>query len=103
MGTVKHGREGGAMKWCCGVFRGWFEQAGTRGFSVFSARQQDSSPTFIMQFRALDPGKQMSPTMQVVSLVSEIHIKFCPWCGVNLRSFYTQTAAQLERPDLRVP
>jgi hypothetical protein len=37
-----------------------------------------------------------------MSLVSDVHIHFCPWCGTDLLEMYRSTFRELERPELRV-
>jgi hypothetical protein len=91
------------MHWCCNVFEGWFQQAGCRGFGVFVATGTDSRPLFILQFRALDPGKSLSHADSPISLVSDIQIQFCPWCGADLKKKYGENISELDRSELRVP
>jgi hypothetical protein len=90
------------MKYCCGVFEGWFSQAGKRGLGIFSTND-DSRPAFILQFRALEPGAPLPHTGSPLSSVSQVHIQFCPWCGANLRKIYRDTFRELDRSELRVP
>jgi hypothetical protein len=89
------------MQWCCKVFEGWFQQAGQRGLAVF-ASTEGSHPAFILQFRALSPGKSLSHTESPVSLVSDVQIQFCPWCGANLEKTYVKNIRDLDRSELRV-
>lgn len=92
------------MKWCCAQFEGWHSQAGERGLGVFVKRAMDGSPMFVLQHRATGPGiKISSEPPSPVSLVSDIGIQFCPWCGARLLDWYKKDLAALERPDLGVP
>ncbi len=91
------------MKWCCEVFQGWFEEAGKRGLGVFVATEGDSDPAFILQYRALDRDAPVPYTAFPLSSVSEVHIRFCPWCGANLRKSYRRSFGELDRSELRVP
>jgi len=90
------------MKWCCKVFQGWFETAGTRGIGVFASTLENGEPAFILQYRALDPESPVPNTNYPLSSVSDVHIQFCPWCGVRLKEFYRDTYRQLDRSSLRV-
>jgi len=91
------------MRWCCEVFQGWFGEAGKRGLGIFVATQGDSDPTFILQYRALDPGAPPPHTDFPLSTVSEVGILFCPWCGANLWKSYRDSFVELDRSELRVP
>jgi hypothetical protein len=91
------------MRWCCKVFQGWFEASGNRGLGVFVSTQGDSEPAFILQHRASDPGVPPPRTDSALSLISDVHIHFCPWCGANLRKFYRDSLRDLDRSALRVP
>jgi hypothetical protein len=71
------------MKWCCHIFQGWFQMAGSRGLGVFVSTREQAEPSFILQFRALDPGKPVPHTNYPLSSVSQIHLQFCPLCGVD--------------------
>jgi hypothetical protein len=91
------------MKWCCKVFQGWFEEAGKRGLGVFVSTQGDPEPAFILQHRALNPGVPAPQTDSPLSLVSDVHISFCPWCGADLKRAYRDSFRELDRSELRVP
>ena len=91
------------MKWCCKAFQGWFEAAGTRGIGVFVSMIEGREAAFILQHRALDPGSPVPNTSFPLTTVSDVHIHFCPWCGVRLKEFYQDTYQELERSGLRVP
>ena len=91
------------MKWCCKVFQGWFQTAGTRGIGVFVSTQEGSEPAFILQHRALDPESPLPNTSYPLSTVSDIHIQFCPWCGSDLSKVYHDYYKELDRSDLKVP
>ena len=91
------------MKWCCSVFKGWFEEAGKRGLGVFVSMQSDSEPAFILQYRALDRGAPVPRTDSPLSSVSDVHIHFCPWCGADLKKAYRNTLRELDRSELQVP
>ena len=91
------------MKWCCETFRGWFEHAGKRGIGVFGVEGTHNEPSFILQFRALDPDKAIPRTEYPLSSVLDVGIHFCPWCGANLEQVYRAVFANLRKPSLRIP
>jgi len=64
---------------------------------------ESGEPAFILQYRALDPGSPIPDTNYPLSTVSDMHIQFCPWCGVRLKEFYRRTYHELDRSALRVP
>jgi hypothetical protein len=91
------------MKWCCAAFEGHFQGAGLRGFAVFVATEPGADPMFILQHRAIEPGQ--SPPLDYgapLSIVSDVGIQFCPWCGVRLEEWYRDWINELARSDLRV-
>ena len=90
------------MKWCCMGFEGNFQMAGSRGFGVFVSTGDRSEPAFILQHRSLDLGAPTPNTEYPISLVSEIQMQFCPWCGVKLKDWYRNTLKDLDRSELKV-
>jgi hypothetical protein len=88
------------MDWCCRIFQGWFQQAGSRGLAVFVSTKAGPEPAFILQYRALDPGREAPYTDYPLSSVVHVQIQFCPWCGANLKNFYRDTFRELDRPNL---
>jgi hypothetical protein len=79
------------------------ESAGKRGFGVFVAPGLAGEPEFVLQHRALNPGRSLDTGEETVSLVTDAVIQFCPWCGTRLSRFYRRCVEQLLRPGLRVP
>jgi hypothetical protein len=77
--------------------------AGTRGFGVFSVGKFYKEETaFIIQHRAMELGAVPTfETTSPLSLVSEMHIQFCPWCGTQLNDFYG-ASSEIMRPDLKL-
>lgn len=91
------------MKWCCGQFQGWHSEAGNRGVGVFARKNLDGDPYFVLQHRATEANVQVTANpVSPVSLVAEVGIQFCPWCGVRLLDWYRKSLESLERPDLGV-
>src|SRR5687767_346006 len=92
----------GNPEWCCVAFKGAFEEAGERAFAVLVDRILEGYG-FILQHRALepnDPGPKDHPGP--ISLVSEVRIQFCPWCGRSLQDFYRARLAEMVRPGLAI-
>ncbi|MCG3194434.1 MAG: hypothetical protein DIJKHBIC_03693 [Thermoanaerobaculia bacterium] len=90
------------MKWCCGVFKGWFDEAGNRGLSVVVGRNADGTPAFMLQHRSTEPdddGPKDHP--RPITLASEIQISYCPWCGCRLENVYRKSIDLMIRPGLR--
>jgi hypothetical protein len=69
----------------------------------FVSTQGDPEPAFILQHRALDPGVPAPQTDSPLSVVSDVHISFCPWCGADLKRAYRDNFRELDRSELRVP
>lgn len=91
------------MKWCCLTFRSWYEAAGERGIAVLVGRNADGSPEFVIQQRAIDKNIEALPvTDYPISIVSDVRITYCPWCGRDLTKWYGKHADELYRPDLRI-
>jgi hypothetical protein len=89
------------MTFCCDAFKANFEMAGTRGFGVFSVKLDKNGVAFIVQNRAMESGADAPVTSSPLSLISEMHIRFCPWCGKELDRFYGANPA-IMRPDLKL-
>jgi hypothetical protein len=91
------------MKWCCAQFGNHFAEAGLRGFAVFAVMRDFDEPAFLLQHRSLDPNVEPVPQTGPFSVVSDVGIMFCPWCGVRLRDYYRKSMKELDRSDLEVP
>ena len=92
-------------RWCCVVFRDYYERAGQRGFGVVVKRSGSQSPFFKLQFRAVEGGLEQKvsvPPNVVMSLVTDLGVQFCPWCGEKLTKFYGSRINDLYRPDLAI-
>lgn len=77
--------------------------AGSRGFGIFAARYPDGNSTLVLQHRALDPdGTPPAYASSRLSLVSDMIIIHCPWCGENLKNFYQNSIDALDRTDLKI-
>jgi hypothetical protein len=86
------------MKWCCPTFEGWFNEAGNRGLAVVVDQTATAAPLFLLQHRSVDvddEGPKHHP--HPLTLVSQVGILFCPWCGANLAAFYNNDFQAMER------
>jgi hypothetical protein len=91
------------MKWCCIPFKTWYEAAGERGAAILVGRNSGGKPEFIIQHRAVDKGIDLLPPTEFpVTLISEIDISYCPWCGRKLDKWYRDSVDDLYRPDLKI-
>jgi hypothetical protein len=91
------------MKWCCLTFKSWYEAAGERGFTILVGRNTQGKPQFVLQHRAVDKEVEDSiNTEYPLSLVSDIYISYCPWCGRNLGKWYGNSVDALFRSGFKV-
>ncbi|MBN1491738.1 MAG: hypothetical protein JXA69_17630, partial [Phycisphaerae bacterium] len=91
------------MKWCCAQFEFYVQRAGERGIGVFADASDESRPAFFVQFRAVDYGVEASVTCAApVSMMVEVGILRCPWCGADLQKWYRKRIGDLNKPHLRV-
>lgn len=91
------------VKWCCAAFQGHYQNAGERTFSVLVDQDSSQQPAFFLQHRALDPGDQLPSSVQVpVSVISDVQIRFCPWCGRSLARWYKLWIADLRKSTVRL-
>lgn len=91
------------IRWCCEVFKGWYQSAGERGIGIL-VEADDEHPIFILQHRSIDEGVHLpADFMKPVDTISEVHFHFCPWCGKKLRKRYPlKVAKRLSRLELRI-
>jgi hypothetical protein len=89
------------MNFCCYGFEDKFGNAGKRGFATFSIRWDDGAVGFVMQHRAMDIGAKTPFTESPLSLISEVLLRFCPWCGQDLDKYYGNNRSVI-RSDLKL-
>lgn len=87
--------------WCCWGLEGLASEAGERGFGFFVDRYEPET-RFILQHRAMEPGTKPPHTDSLLSLVSELVIERCPWCGCSLLERYARDLPALDRSDLAI-
>lgn len=91
------------MGWCCLGFENHFNQAGLRGTAVLIGRDSTGRPEFTLQFRAVDKGAERSVNSESpISLVEDIGMCYCPWCGCDLTNWYGNYVDDLYKPDLKI-
>ena len=92
------------MEWCCLGFEGNYGNAGNRGAAVLVGKTYSGNPEFTLQFRAVDPRDEtnVQSSSGPLSLVMDVGLKYCAWCGVLLGDHYESMVDRLYRPGLRV-
>lgn len=91
------------MRWCCPAFESWYEGAGERGYAVLVGRDGNMKPEFVIQHRSIDLGAEdLVKAETPLSLVADIQIDFCPWCGRNLEKWYGENVDVLYRVGLKI-
>src|SRR5687768_14917022 len=91
------------MKWCCRVFEDCYQEAGFRGIAVLVDRNSDGTRRFDLQFRVADEGSEATVHSDdpdvLVSLLTQMQIQYCPWCGCKLSRWYRRQIDSLTRMD----
>ena len=89
------------MKFCCPGMQELHENSGSQGFGIFTAKYPDDF-VFVLQHRATEPDALPPFSESPVSLVSELVVHKCPWCGVDLNQFYKNDRNLLDRSELKL-
>ena len=79
------------MTFCCSGFAFLYERAGSRGFGLIVNRRSNGEVSYILQSRAVARGEETlisAPPSVAMSLVSQLGMTFCPWCGNTLDTWY---------------
>lgn len=91
------------MKWCCPNFKSWHEAAGERGYTVFAEPIADGKSAFVVQYRAVDIAQEHLVSSQTpLTLLADIRISYCPWCGRDLAKWYGRNTEELYKPSLKI-
>jgi hypothetical protein len=92
------------VNWCCEAFKNSYDLAGDRSIAVLVDRCSDGGPEFILQSRAFEKGQEPPDLSTAVpmSLMTESHMQFCPWCGRNLAKWYRKAIDVLIRPGFKI-
>jgi hypothetical protein len=97
------------ITWCCPGFEGHYGEGGRRSSAVLVGRDSNGRAQFTLQFRAVDKGDEQSVTSATaaltipMSLVVDVGMQYCPWCGRDLEKWYGDIADDLYRTDLKIP
>lgn len=82
----------------------FFSYASERGFAVFAKRPD----LIVIQCRAVNKGEEglfaqaTSEAPVPFSIVQELHIRYCPWCGRDVLKYYKRNIASILRADLGI-
>ena len=91
------------MDWCCVGFRYHYEVAGERGTAILIGRDELGAPEVILQHRAADKGDEtFIKSERTISLVEDVRIVYCPWCGRNAEQWYGRRVDELFREGLKI-
>ena len=91
------------MEWCCIGFKSRYEAAGQNGSAILIGRDTLNAPEFILQYRAVDIGKESHIQSDIsASIIVDVRIVFCSWCGVNLEKWYGKHIDSLYREGLEI-
>ena len=91
------------MKWCCIGFKSHYDSAGQSGHAILIGRDSLGATEIIMQYRAVDAGEESHIQSDIpVSLIIDIRIIFCPWCGSNAEKWYGKSVDSLYREGLEI-
>lgn len=89
--------------WCCPAFESRFEEAGSRGFAVVVAEGGSGEARFLLQHRAVEPGDESRVDASApLSLLSELQMRHCPWCGKGLEEWYADRWRTMIKPEISV-
>jgi len=91
-------------RWCCLGLEGQWSNAGLRGIAVV-VHSAGGASAFVLQHRAVDAGLENAvagdPDVPI-SLVTDVLIRFCPWCGCELLRWYADVLENLATPGLAI-
>ena len=91
------------MKWCCIGFKSHYDSAGEQGHAILIGRNSLGEPDIVMQYRAVNLEEENQVDSKVMmSLVTDIAIIFCPWCGRNVRKWYSKYVDELFKEGLKI-
>jgi hypothetical protein len=95
------------VKFCCQGFRANFENAGARGYGLIIGKDSLNNLRVHLQHRVVDKGLESSIQCEgrdiPVSLVAEVGIKFCPWCGCDVREYYQTENQTIDNSSFFIP
>jgi hypothetical protein len=93
-----------SVKFCCVGFQVSVENVGNRGHSMVIGRDSIGGTKVRLQHRVVDAGLEamVSCAQNTVplSLVAEMGIQFCPWCGRNVVDHYKRQIQLIDNSSL---
>ena len=81
------------VSYCCTLFKEAIKSKGRGGLAIIPTRSHLFGLYFSLEFRAVDEeniNAQMDTGVAKFYLCVRQAIKFCPWCGKNLTTFYSK-------------
>ncbi len=92
------------MKWCCPVFKSWYENAEFRRFAFLVESSESGKPEFIVQYKSVeDKDIDKLPILNLpITITGQLRIVYCPSCGKNLEKMYKKQVGELSRPNLKI-
>lgn len=87
------------MDWCCDEFRLYNRARGARGISLHAAVDPDLGPYFVLEFRSVsqDDLEKLPHRQVAITLVQDLRISFCPFCGSDLGRHYGSALPEMLR------
>ena len=84
------------VRWCCPPFKNGYSIGPHRGVFTVLTTSVDSPLRFALFVQSVDsPGMKGSPLPFAVSLIAELVILHCPWCGQHLDRHYRKQVEAL--------
>lgn len=83
-----------STRYCCKTMESMYVQRGMRGFCVLG-RERDSRAEFFLCARVVSLGEEPEFRQEIAGIRTpflsrlNVAIVWCPWCGKNLRKFYS--------------
>jgi hypothetical protein len=91
------------MKWCCPGFEWHYSNAANRGVAILVGSDSRGEPAFTLQYRAVEKGsEELVSSANPISLVIDVGMQYCPWCGKHLATCYGKYVNELYRPSLKI-
>lgn len=101
---MRQGSKEGDVKWCCFGFKAGYENAGRRGSAMLVGRNHFGDPAITLQVRTVALGQEEYVRSEcLASIVTDVVITFCPWCGVDAVKWYGNYVDKLFREGLKIP
>ena len=88
------------MNWCCDGFHDAASHTRERGFFIYVLPPVETGlgyPSFRIVYRSVDSAdvavlQSAAKDLPIkINIHTQTGLKFCPWCGVELRTFYSES------------